>query len=330
LSHSALSVSQAGYNTIVDLLRAGTRSILVPFEVGGETEQRLRAECLSVRGLAHVLPQADLSALTLAARVDAALAGPRPAAASIDLDGARRTVEIVEGFMRQRRASRSPKGLDPAIWRSLDDALCRAADRGRSITVWWRDDDATAHTPALERLLALSGRYSVPIAIAAIPASAQPSLRDRLDAESFASILVHGLAHTNHAPPEAKRAELGPHRGTDALRNDATAALAQARGKLGSRVLPVLVPPWNRIAAGLVEGLPAIGFAACRPFGPAAPDAAPGLRHVNPQIDPIDWRGSRGLVEPKGARGADRSAHRPRRRRRARGIRRSLDASSGS
>ncbi|CAA9364896.1 MAG: hypothetical protein AVDCRST_MAG90-3293, partial [uncultured Microvirga sp.] len=298
LSHSALSVSQAGYNTVVDLLRAGTRSVLVPFEGGGETEQRLRADRLSARGLAQVLPQAELSAVTLAACVDAALAGPRPAAAGIDLEGARRSVEIVEEFMRQRRGSRSPQRLDTGIWRPLEDALSRAADRGRSIRVWWRDDDATAQTPSLERLLALSGRYAVPIAIAAIPASAQPSLRERLDAESSASILVHGLAHANHAPPGAKRAELGPHRETDVLRNDARAALAQAQEKLGPRILPVLVPPWNRIAAGLVEALPAIGYRGLSTFGLAAPEPANGLRQVNPRIDPVDWRGSRGLFEP--------------------------------
>lgn len=300
LRASALSVSQAGYNTVVDLLRAGPRSVVVPFEESGETEQRVRADHLARRGLTHVLPQAELSAETLAARVDAALAAPRPATADIDLGGASRTVEIVEEFVRLSTPSRWFGRLPPATWQPLDDALSRAADRGRAVTIWWRDDDATTHTPALERLLALSRRFALPIAIAAIPSSAQPSLRERLDGETSTTILVHGLAHANHAPPEARQAELGPHRGIEALRNDAAAALAQACDKLGPRVLPVLVPPWNRIAPGLVEALPAIGYRGLSTFGVAATfEPAFGLRQVNPQVDPIDWRGSRSLVEPQ-------------------------------
>ena len=53
LARAAVSVSQAGYNTVVDLLRTGVRAVLVPFEAGRETEQRLRAECLQSLGLAR-------------------------------------------------------------------------------------------------------------------------------------------------------------------------------------------------------------------------------------------------------------------------------------
>jgi hypothetical protein len=35
----------------------------------------------------------------------------------------------------------------------------------------------------------------------------------------------------------------------------------------GSRVLPVLVPPWNRIAPGLVPALPEIGYRGLSTFG---------------------------------------------------------------
>jgi predicted glycosyltransferase len=52
LAAAAVSVSQAGYNTAVDLLRTGVRPVLVPFEAGQETEQRLRSECLRTRGIA--------------------------------------------------------------------------------------------------------------------------------------------------------------------------------------------------------------------------------------------------------------------------------------
>ena len=44
LAGAELSVSQSGYNTVVDLLRCGAPAVLVPFEAGHETEQRLRAD----------------------------------------------------------------------------------------------------------------------------------------------------------------------------------------------------------------------------------------------------------------------------------------------
>lgn len=98
----AVSVSQAGYNTAVDLLRAGCRAILVPFEAGRETEQRLRAEALSRAGLAVVLPEADLSAEALAAAVREVVRSPRPSPPEIALDGAARSVAAVERLLRGR------------------------------------------------------------------------------------------------------------------------------------------------------------------------------------------------------------------------------------
>ena len=43
LAKAELSVSQAGYNTVCDLLRARCRAVLIPFAEGGETEQSERA-----------------------------------------------------------------------------------------------------------------------------------------------------------------------------------------------------------------------------------------------------------------------------------------------
>ena len=50
LERCHLSISQAGYNTVADILQAGCPALLLPFESGGETEQRLRADKLSEVG----------------------------------------------------------------------------------------------------------------------------------------------------------------------------------------------------------------------------------------------------------------------------------------
>jgi predicted glycosyltransferase len=118
LARAALSVSQAGYNTVVDLLRAGPRALLVPFEAGRETEQRLRAESLAARGLAAVLPEAELSVEALALAVARLLGSPAPDGHEVWLDGAAETVATVAAMMGE--ASRGP------LWtRGPRDALPR-------------------------------------------------------------------------------------------------------------------------------------------------------------------------------------------------------------
>ncbi len=69
----AVSVSQAGYNTVMDLLRARARAVLVPFAEGGETEQTLRARALAARGLVVSVDGATLSPKILADAIDKAL-----------------------------------------------------------------------------------------------------------------------------------------------------------------------------------------------------------------------------------------------------------------
>lgn len=95
LRGAQLSISQAGYNTVCDLLVTGCRSILVPFTAGGETEQSVRAERLQALGLATALPEAGLSVDMLATAIVEMLAKPKPTLHSIDLKGAETSAYIV-------------------------------------------------------------------------------------------------------------------------------------------------------------------------------------------------------------------------------------------
>ncbi|MCW0000929.1 glycosyl transferase [Pararhizobium sp. YC-54] len=99
LAGARLSVSQAGYNTVCDILRAGCHALLIPFTAGGETEQTVRAERLEKLGLAHVLTEDDLSADSMTRAIDKALAATDRPPHSLDLDGAHRTAEILRGLI---------------------------------------------------------------------------------------------------------------------------------------------------------------------------------------------------------------------------------------
>ena len=294
LAGAELSVSQAGYNTCVDLLRAGVRAVLVPFEAGRETEQRLRAECLRRSGRAQILPEDALDGPSLAEAVTALLRKPAPPPASVALDGARESVRIAEELSLSRPALLRA-GVD---WTLLDTALQGARDRDREPVLWWRDDDAAEATPQLDRLLGLADAFDAGLGIAAVPSRVQTSLVERLREEPRASILVHGYAHANHAPQSDKKAEFGPAREVAVMEGEAREGLRHLEAVFGDSVLRVFVPPWNRISPALVRRLPEAGYVGLSTFRdrPSA-HPAPGLLQVNTHVDPIDWHGTRSLAQ---------------------------------
>ncbi|PCI04387.1 MAG: glycosyl transferase [Hyphomicrobiales bacterium] len=87
MAAAKVSVSRAGYNTVGDILRAGTSAVLVPFAGGIETEQLRRAQMMDERGVATLLLEEELSPESLAKSIDAAAAKP-VAAIDLDLNGA--------------------------------------------------------------------------------------------------------------------------------------------------------------------------------------------------------------------------------------------------
>ena len=95
LRNCVLSISQAGYNTVVETLQATARAVLVPFAGGGELEQTLRARLLAERGLVQYVEEDRLTAAALAAAIDRAAAMPRPSRGAVDLGGARRSAELL-------------------------------------------------------------------------------------------------------------------------------------------------------------------------------------------------------------------------------------------
>ncbi len=205
LAGAAVSVSQCGYNTAIDLLATGTPAVLVPFEAGVETEQRLRAACLAARGLARVLPESELTAQTLVQAVEAQAAAPVPGPHGIDIAGARRTVELVESLHGVGPARRgSVPATDPAF-AVIDRALDSVAARGGRVPLFWRDDDAIAASPELDRLVGLAEAHGIPLLLAAIPSGIEPSLQRRLETAPGVRVAIHGLAHSNHAPPARSR-----------------------------------------------------------------------------------------------------------------------------
>lgn len=112
LAGCALSISQAGYNTVLDLVRAGRPAIVVPFDAGAETEQAIRAAAMERAGLARCLRLSGEEPLTpdaLGSAVDAVLREWRGGAATIDRNGAGKVAEIVMQLLTERRVDSAEK-----------------------------------------------------------------------------------------------------------------------------------------------------------------------------------------------------------------------------
>lgn len=172
--------------------------------------------------------------------------------------------------------------------------LDRLAERGAPARLWIRDDDAGKAVPALSRFLDIAAQSAVSPLVAAIPSQADESLARILEPYAV-SVAVHGLAHVNHALAGEKPAELGPHRPVRAVLADLALARERLARVAGGRLLPILVPPWNRIAKEVIRHLPLAGFSGLSTFGwRRVAQPVPGLTQVNTHLDLIDWRGTRG------------------------------------
>jgi predicted glycosyltransferase len=103
LANCALSISQAGYNTLMETVQARARAVVVPF-ARGETEQTLRARCFAARGLLEMVEEEQLTPQSLASAIDRAAQRPAPAPGAIDLDGARKSAALIAQLARERLA----------------------------------------------------------------------------------------------------------------------------------------------------------------------------------------------------------------------------------
>lgn len=175
-------------------------------------------------------------------------------------------------------------------WTVLEAELDAWGAAGRTAHLWWRDDDAAAPCPALQRLLDLAAAQGVPLALAVIPARMEDSLVPLLDGHAAqCAVLQHGFAHKNHAVADAKKCELVDPAARPAVPDELRRGRDRLAAGFGERFLPVLVPPWNRIAPSLVAQLPALGFAGLSTYK-ARGKAPAGLVQVNCHLDILQWQ----------------------------------------
>jgi len=106
LARASISVSQAGYNTVLDVVRSGARPVLVPYAEHGETEQQMRADRLRDLDLAVVVDGPDPSAMALAGAIDAAGLKDDWGQWNFDCDGAARSATLITEMLGRKPVRR--------------------------------------------------------------------------------------------------------------------------------------------------------------------------------------------------------------------------------
>ncbi|WP_417838713.1 polysaccharide deacetylase family protein [Tritonibacter scottomollicae] len=182
-------------------------------------------------------------------------------------------------------------------WNALDAELEHWTAQDLRLPLWWRDDDAIAPSDALVRLEALATQLDLPVHLAVIPEGAVADLVTSVQQSSHLVPVVHGWAHQNHAGAAKKKCEFPSTRPVDQALADAEDGMERLKQLFGTSLQPMFVPPWNRISPAMLPWLAGLGFAALSTYGTRKRvQAAPGLMQINTHVDPIDWKGSRGLA----------------------------------
>lgn len=186
-----------------------------------------------------------------------------------------------------------------AGWADLIDEFDRWEEAGRVATLWWRDD-AVAPSTALDRLLSIN--ETVPVALAVIPAVAEPKLARWLSRHrrsvngSGAAVLQHGWRHVNHSASR-KRSEFPPGRPLGEVTLELSAGRARMVELFGPRAHPVLVPPWNRFDDALLPLLGGCGLSAISRAQPRRTSrSAAGVIEASIHVDLVAWGESRCFI----------------------------------
>ncbi len=99
LARSKLSISQAGYNSVMDLIVTKTPAILIPFSEGSESEQSLRAKILQQHGLCLYLDEKNLTAATLNQAIKQMEKLPQINDIPFDINGGYNTAEYIKSYI---------------------------------------------------------------------------------------------------------------------------------------------------------------------------------------------------------------------------------------
>ena len=103
LANCVLSISQGGYNTVMETLAAGTRAVCIPYAGGLESEQTLRCSLLAEKGALEMVPPDAVTAPDVAAAIGRAMARAEAVSTPVDMSGAEKTGTMLMSALNRHR-----------------------------------------------------------------------------------------------------------------------------------------------------------------------------------------------------------------------------------
>jgi len=103
LRQATLSLSMAGYNTVMDILSTQVRALVYPVTANGDQEQSLRARKLEEMGVLAVLDAEQLEPVRLALEILRALRS-KPSQITLNLAGAENSSHLIQAHLNARSA----------------------------------------------------------------------------------------------------------------------------------------------------------------------------------------------------------------------------------
>jgi predicted glycosyltransferase len=279
LPHAALSISQAGYNTTIEILVSKCRSIMVPFETETETEQFDRASILAKTGRITCIRQSELSDAKLEEAIRIELNRTDTPENNYNFGGIQKTLDFLNNY--------SARGHKDDVWHLVQDELAHWEGEEKQFHFWWRDDDVIESSKALDKMIALQRRFNQPLYLACIPELCGEDLAKALKGYEQIFILQHGYDHKNHGLRGEKKIELGGSWPIHEAQHDLLVGKQKLKEFFGNHFMPVLVPPWNRIDHTYFPFIEE-HYKALSLFKNPTTDNK--FQMINTQIDIIDWK----------------------------------------
>ncbi len=99
LKNCSLSISQGGYNTVMEVLACGANGIAIPYAGGKETEQTLRAKLLEDRGLIQQISEENLSDKWLIDAINQTENSQENKQSNININGAKNAANLLASLV---------------------------------------------------------------------------------------------------------------------------------------------------------------------------------------------------------------------------------------
>ncbi|MFQ5631495.1 MAG: glycosyltransferase [bacterium] len=285
---AAVSVSQCGYNTTMDILKTRVPSVVVPFYLEGEDEQINRARRLDKLGVIKLIEPEQVSSVTLAAKVRETLS-KKSLETHIDLNGTAATLYIIEDLLAKKHRKSNPAATQIRLNNWLDPVRHALDEAPERVLFFFRDDDAGWEDRRLFQLLGLIEHFALPLDMAVIPDALSLKLVEKLRPRVEAApdrlgLHQHGYKHLNHETT-GRKCEFGPSRRYDDMLWDIKKGQTALKAHFGELVQPIFTPPWNRCTVAAARCLVELDFKILSREHRAKPVGLASLRELPVHID---------------------------------------------